>query len=110
MECVCRAGVAPLYRVSLRAPTGNWALTGHGVGLYREAAVLSIRLPDKPTASMRYDAAQVSVVDESPYPSVAITVTDGHLLIDQEKKEVTVSFQTSNGPLWANGVYPLRQP
>lgn len=108
IECVCRAGVSPVYQVSLHAPTGNWALTGHGVGLYRETAVLSIQLPDMPATQARYDAAQVSVVDQSPYPSVVLAVTGGHVLIDQKKGDVTVSLQTPDGPFWANGVYPMR--
>lgn len=108
IECVCRASAPPVYQVFLHAPTGSWALTGHGVGLYRETAVLSIQLPDMPATQARYDAAQVSVVDQSPYPSVALAATGGHVLIDQKTREVTVSLQTPDGPLWANGVYPMR--
>jgi hypothetical protein len=61
-----------------------------------------------PTAQARYEAAQVTVVNESPYPPVPMAVTGGHVLIDQKRKEVTVSFQTPSGPFWANGTYPTR--
>ena len=108
IECVCRANTAPVHRISLQAATGNWALTGHGLGLYREVSWLSIQLPEIPPAQARYEAAQVSVRDESPSSPVPIAVTDGHVLIDQKRKEVTVSFQTSNGPFWANGTYSMR--
>jgi hypothetical protein len=108
VECVCHAGTTPVHRISLHAATGNWAFSGHGLGFYREISWLSIRLPEMPTTQARYEAAQVSILDESPSPPVPITVTDGHVLIDQKRKEVTVSFQTSSGPFWANGTYPMR--
>lgn len=108
VECICRAGTAPVHRISLQAATGNWALSGHGLWLYREISWLSIRLPEMPAAQARYEAAQVTVVNESPYPSAPMAVTGGHVLIDQKRKEVTVSFQTPSGPFWANGTYPTR--
>jgi len=106
--CICRADSAPVHQVSLQAPTGNWSVSGHGLALYREAAALSIRLPEMPLTQARYEATEVAVFDMSPHPPVAISVTGGHVLIDQKRKEITVSFQTPRGPFWANGTYPVR--
>lgn len=108
LECNCRADSVPAHRVSLKAPTGKWAVSGHGGGLYGEVAWLSIRLPEKPVAPARYDASQVVVVNEGAYPSVTMSVTGGEVQIDPLQKKVTLSLQTPDGAFWANGVYPLR--
>lgn len=107
-DCSCRADREPVHLISLKAPTGHWAISGHGGILYGEVASLSIRLPEKPVAAARYEAGQIVLTDESPFPSVVVPVTGGDVQVDPQKKKVTVSLQTAAGAFWANGVYSLR--
>jgi len=108
LQCSCRADTVPVHRISLNVPTGTWAISGHSGFLYGEVAWLSIRLPEKPIVPARYEAGQIVVTDESPYPSVTVLVTGGDVRVDPQQREVTVSLQTAVGAFWANGVYPLR--
>lgn len=107
-DCSCRADREPIHRISLKAPTGNWAVSGHNGFLYGEVASLSIRLPEKPVAAARYEAGQIVLTDESPFPSAVVPVTGGDVQVDPQGRKVTVSLQTASGAFWANGVYSLR--
>ena len=107
-DCSCRAGREPVHLISLRAPTGRWAISGHGGFLYGEVASLSIRLPEKPVVAARYEAGQIVLTDKSPFPSVVVPVTGGEVQVDPQNRKVTVSLQTAAGAFWANGVYSLR--
>jgi len=94
--------------ISLKAPTGDWAISGHSGFLHGEVASLSIRLPERPVAAVRYEAEQIVLTDESPFPPAVVPVTGGDVQIDPQKRKVTVSLQTAVGAFWANGVYSLR--
>ncbi|KQX19824.1 hypothetical protein ASD05_19600 [Variovorax sp. Root434] len=107
-DCSCRADREPVHLISLKAPTGNWAISGHSGFLYGEVASLSIRLPERPVAAARYEAGQIVLTDESPFPSAVVPVTGGDVQVDPQRRKVTVSLQTAAGAFWANGVYSLR--
>jgi hypothetical protein len=94
------------HNLFVQALTGRTGCSAHGGGLYREIAWITIRLPEDPKVSARYEAARLAFV---PDPGeVAPVITGGYVGFDTEKREITLSLETATGPYWANGVYPWK--
>ena len=74
---------------------------------YREVQWVSIALPESPGQLARFEAKQV-VVTEQSYPEKPLAVVGGFVEVDRKRATVTVELQSAEGPLWVNGVYPLR--
>lgn len=91
----------------IQARTGNVGCSAHALGPYRETTSIRIRLPETPQTNVRYEASQVTFVEESG--SVQPVVKGGFVAFDLQKREVVLSLETTTGSYWANGTYPWRQ-
>jgi len=107
LEYVSPVGELPRHVISLSALTGNWGFSGHSMSAYREFQWVSIQLPFAPGELTRFDAQQVKVVEQS-YPPKPLPVASGFVEVDRKHESVVVELQTTDGPLWVNGSYPLR--
>ncbi len=90
----------------IQARTGNVGCSAHALGPYREISWIRIRLPESPQKNVRYEAAQVTFVEETG--SVKPVIKGGFVAFDLQKHVVELSLETATGSYWANGTYALR--
>ncbi len=94
------------YDLFVQVTTGKVGCSAHSLGPYREISWIRIRLPESPQKNVRYEAAQVTFVDE--IDSVPPVIKGGFVAFDLKKHEVVLALETATGSYWANGAYPLR--
>jgi hypothetical protein len=107
VQCVCPRGEPPSYVVSLTTPTDKWRISGHGLGLYKELRMYSVRLPERPARNAKFLANQITVFETSSGSDVPVAISGGHIEFSAEEKALRISLETPEGAFWANGRYPV---